>query len=155
MSTRLATNSLEVLEASLRQLFRWGNLPRLRERLTARSGVHLDKASHSLITPLEQGNFRVSEVAHRSGVDISTASRQIVELERDGLVRRVRDADDGRASILELTSVGQRHLRKIAVARQAILAEILHDFSKEEVSDLARLLERLNRNIASYLEGDR
>jgi DNA-binding MarR family transcriptional regulator len=88
-------------------------------------------------------------------VDTSTASRQIVELERDGVIRRLPDADDGRASILELTSLGKRHLKKIAAARQAMLAEILDDFSDEDVSDLARLLGRLNHNIASYLEGNR
>jgi DNA-binding MarR family transcriptional regulator len=147
--------ALEALEVSLRQLFRWGNLPRLRERLAARSDVLLDKASYSLIAPLEQGNLRVSEVAQRSGVDISTASRQIVELERAGVVRRLPDVDDGRASILELTGLGRRHLKKITTARQAMLAEILHDFSDEEVGHLARLLGRLNHNIAAFLEGDR
>jgi DNA-binding MarR family transcriptional regulator len=146
---------LEALEASLRQLFRWGNLPRLRERLAARSGVLLDKASYSLIAPLEHGNLRVSEVAQRSGVDTSTASRQIVQLERDGVVRRKPDAEDGRASILELTSLGKRHLKKISAARQAMLAEILSDFSHGDMTQLAGLLERLNRSIASYLDNER
>ncbi len=154
MSMRLATGSLEAVEASLRELFRWGNLPRLRERLAARSGVLLDRASYSLIAPLEQGNLRISELAQRSGVDVSTASRQILELERDGVVRRLPDEDDGRASILELTALGKRHLKKIAAARQAMLAEVLEGFSDDDISHLARLLDRLNCNLAAYVESD-
>jgi DNA-binding MarR family transcriptional regulator len=152
MTTKLEASPLVAVEASLRQLFRWGNLPRLRERLTSRAGVQLDKASNSLIAPLEQGSLRVSEIAQRSGVDISTASRQIVELERAGVVRRKSDVADARASILDLTPLGRRHLKKLAVARQAMLGEILEDFSNEDLSQLARLLERLNGNIAAYLE---
>jgi hypothetical protein len=41
------------------------------------------------------------------------------------------------------------------MARQAMLAEILDDFSDDDLINLAYLLDRLDRNIASYLESDR
>lgn len=148
-------NDLAALEASLRQLFRWGNLPRLRERLVARRGIQLDRASYSLIVPLEKGSVRISELARQAGVDVSTASRQIVELEREGVVRRLADPEDGRASNLELTSMGRRHLTKLSAARQEMLSEILHDFTEDEIAHLAYLLDHLNRSIASYIDIDR
>jgi DNA-binding MarR family transcriptional regulator len=116
--------------------------------------VSLDRASYALIVPLGEGSLRISEVAQRSGVDVSTASRQIVELEKEGVLRRVADPADGRAAVLELTPLGRRHLKMIAKARQEILSEVLSDFSDAEMERLAELLDRLNKRIASYVEGE-
>lgn len=154
MQTPIGSRSLQAVEESLSQLFRWGSLPRVRERFASRSGVNLDRASYSLIVPLADGSMRISELAQRSGVDVSTASRQVVQLEREGVVRRSRDAEDRRASILQLTPLGKRHLVKIAKARQEILAAVLSDFSDEDVHLLTHLLDRLNDNLVHYIEGD-
>lgn len=150
--TQRSNEEVEAVETALRQLVRWGNLPRLRQRLAESSGVVMDRASYSLVVPLETENLRISDVAQRSGVDVSTASRQIVELERLGVVSRRPDPNDARSSIIELTATGKRHLKKIACARREMLTEIMADFSIDELVQLASLLDRLNREIASYLE---
>jgi len=116
--------------------------------------VNLDRASYSLVVPLDDKPMRISALAECSGVDVSTASRQIMQLEQEGVVRRMPDSDDGRASILELTALGKRQLASIAEARQKILAEVLHDFSQGEIRQLAHLIDRLNRNLAQQLGVD-
>ena len=153
MQTHVSAPPLESVEDGLRQLFRWGNLPRFRERFAERAGVDFDRASYMLIGPLAEHPMRISELAHRSGVDVSTASRQIGPLERKGVVRRQTDATDARASILELTPLGRRNLAKIARARQEIVATVLDDFSEQEMEQFAHLLGRLTRNLKQFSEG--
>ena len=119
MAMHAPVHPVDSVEQGLRQLFRWGNLPRFRERFTARAGLRYDRASYLLIAPLGERPMRISELAHRSGVDVSTASRQIVQLEREGVVRRQTDPSDARASILALTPLGEQNLVTIGRARRA------------------------------------
>jgi DNA-binding MarR family transcriptional regulator len=49
-------------------------------------------------------------------VDASTASRQVQQSERSGLVGRVVDPADRRASLLELTAEGDRVLARMRQA---------------------------------------
>lgn len=149
------TRTIEALEAPLRRLLRWASLPRFRERFAARSGVALDRASYSLILPLDDGPLRISTLAERSGVDVSTASRQVVQLEAEGFLTRVPDPDDARAAILELTRAGRRQLAKIAAARREILAEALDDFSEAEIRQFGDFLDRFTQNLARVLDDDR
>jgi DNA-binding MarR family transcriptional regulator len=154
MATVVEKKPVQGLDKALRQLFRWGNLPRVRERLAARMGIEYDRASYSLIVPLEDGPLRISAVAERAGVDVSTASRQLIQLEREGVVRRIPDSEDRRASRMQLTVLGKRNLAHIAKARQTMLSHVLHDFSDADILELADLLGRLNHNFARFIEGD-
>lgn len=146
------TRAADAVENALRQVFRWGNLPRFKERLAARAGMDFDRASYALIAPLTHGPLRVSQLAEHAGIDVSTASRQLVQLERDGVLRRRADARDGRASLVELTARGRRNLERIAAARSAIVAELLEDFSVDDIERFATLLERFAANLKSFVE---
>ena len=61
---------------------------------------------------------------------------------------------DARASILELTPLGRRHLAKIGRARREIAATLLHDFSDDEIDLFASLLGRLAGNLKRFAEGE-
>lgn len=142
----------EAVEDALRQVFRWGNLPRFKERLAARAGMDFDRASYALVAPLAGGPLRVSQLAERAGVDISTASRQIVQLERAGVLRRRADARDGRACLVELSARGRRNLERIAAARRQIVTELLDGFSDDDVARFAELLGRFAANLRAFVE---
>ncbi len=154
VQTKAAGRRVEAVEEGLRQLFRWGNLPRFRDRFAERAGFEFDRASYQLIGPLTDHPMRISELAHRSSIDVSTASRQVLQLERKGVVRRQTDVSDARASILELTPLGRRHLAKIGRARREIAATLLHDFSDDEIDLFAALLGRLAANLKRFAEGE-
>src|SRR6266540_3876202 len=86
---------------------------------------------------------RLPELAARMGVDASTASRQVQQLERTGLVGRVGDPADRRASLLELTAEGNRVLARMRQARRASLAQVLGGWSRADRRTLAAMLTRL------------
>jgi DNA-binding MarR family transcriptional regulator len=132
------------IEQALTRLIRRGNQPRVHERLAARAGVTLDRAAYAALCRVhEAGPLRLSELAARMGVDASTASRQVQQLERTGLVGRVGDPADRRASLLELTTEGDRVLARMRQARRASLAQVLGGWSAAERRTLAAVLTRL------------
>jgi DNA-binding MarR family transcriptional regulator len=132
------------IEHALTRLIRRGNQPRVHERLAARAGVTLDRAAYAALCRVhEAGPLRLSELAARMGVDASTASRQVQQLERIGLVGRVGDPADRRASLLELTAEGDRVLARMRQARRASLAQVLGGWSGADRRTLAAVLTRL------------
>jgi DNA-binding MarR family transcriptional regulator len=132
------------IEQALTRLVRRGNQPRVHERLAARAGVSLDRAAYAALCRVQEaGPLRLSELAARMGVDASTASRQVQQLERTGLVGRVGDPDDRRASLLELTAEGDRVLTRMRRARRGSLDRVLAGWSAADRRVLAALLTRL------------
>lgn len=146
MTTTASTTDAAMtdIERALTRLIRRGNQPRVHERLAARAGVSLDRAAYAALGRVhEAGPLRLSELAARMGVDASTASRQVQQLERTGLVGRVGDPADRRASLLELTAEGDRVLARMRQARRDSLAQVLEGWSRADRRTLAAVLTRL------------
>ena len=87
------------------------------------------------------------------GLDISTTSRKAQELESSGLLVRSEDASDRRASALALTPEGKQLLGRLKKARLRSLEQLLADWSHEDRTQLAELLERLVADMKSHSEG--
>src|SRR3546814_15059020 len=54
----------------------------------------------------ERGGLRLTELAARTSIEISTLSRLVAGMETAGLVSRERDSDDARAIAIHLTAPG-------------------------------------------------
>lgn len=144
---------LTELERGLTEVLRNGNLYRLHEHLVDIAGVSLDRAAYGVLGTLQGARgIRLSELAQRLGIDVSTASRHVANLEGSGLVRRVADPSDRRAVMLDLTEAGDETLDRVRLARRRLLAEVLRDWDEHDVATLATLLERLGADLARFLE---
>jgi len=108
-----------------------------------RLGMRVELPASAVLTTLaERGPSRASTLAELLRLDLSSVSRQVAALEREGWVARERDPDDQRASLLELTDAGRVLLERIRVARGEALRAVLTDWSPEDLAVLARGLER-------------
>jgi DNA-binding MarR family transcriptional regulator len=87
---------------------------------------------------------RASELADEMQVHKSTVSRAVSTLERLGLVSRATHPDDARAQVLSVPDDARRRVDDFRARGQAQLAEILSDWSPEELATFARQLGRLN-----------
>lgn len=144
MTSVVSEQVLADVERGLAFVIRYGNLPRVRERLAARAGVSIDASGYAVLSrAFEDGPSRLSDLAATLGVDVSTLSRQVNRLAAAGLLRRASDPDDGRASLLALTAEGKRTVEKLRQARLRSLATLVEDWSDEDVDTFARLLGRL------------
>lgn len=77
------------------------------------------------------------------GLDSGYVTRVVEWLERQGLVRRSRNIQDGRVVNLTLTKVGQDVAADTAVTVAAVLNRLLSDFTFSEFATLGRLIGKL------------
>jgi DNA-binding MarR family transcriptional regulator len=78
------------------------------------------------------GPTRVSDVAATEALNPTMLSRVVQKLERQGLVRRQPDPDDGRAALIETSGPGRRLFERIRSERTDQLSLILDGLSHEE-----------------------
>ena len=106
-------------------------------------------AAYGLLVRLDEcGRQRATELAAYIGVGKATMSRQLRALEQLGLLAREPDPADGRAWLVALTEEGQQRVSRVREARRARYAGRLADWDPAEVTELARLLNQLNRSMA-------
>jgi DNA-binding MarR family transcriptional regulator len=121
--------------------------------LARRVHPEMDAAGYALISQVELGTagggpgVRASDVAQALGLDKSTVSRGLAQLESLGLIERVGDPDDGRARLLRLTATGSARFDAMRAQRQTEFRAILARWDATDLSGLARLLARLNTDL--------
>jgi DNA-binding MarR family transcriptional regulator len=89
------------------------------------------------------GPLRAGAIAQQLHVGPPVVSRQLADLEAQGMVRRSADPADGRAELVSLTARGRRLLTASRQALCARLAEHLSDWDDERLAQLATGLEDL------------
>jgi DNA-binding MarR family transcriptional regulator len=104
----------------------------------------LDRAGITLLGVVDAtADARPSDVAATVGLDLSTVSRQIRQLEQLGLLSRRPDGADRRASRLSLTARGRDSLAMVRARRAEMLGEVFGDWPDAERHEFLRLLSRL------------
>lgn len=102
-----------------------------------------------LLTLIDSGPIRMTELAARERVRTPTTTVAIRRLEKLSLVKRSRDPSDMRAVLVEVTPEGMVQYREALDARRTHLAELLGRLSEDERADLVRALKPLERLTAT------
>jgi DNA-binding MarR family transcriptional regulator len=125
----------------------------LKAQHTAEGGR--DRAALVLLFPLDRlGPLRQSALAELVHADPSTVSRHVTLLVDRGLVLRVADELDGRASRLVLTDAGRAQLDQLRSERVAYLRTVTADWTDDELDTFTTLFDRLLDGIATTLPAD-
>jgi DNA-binding MarR family transcriptional regulator len=98
---------------------------------------------------------RPSDIACDIRLDLSTVSRHLRNLERDGYVDRTSDPDDGRAHRVAPTAQGEDVLQSVIAARSAVVDGALSHWTTDDRRTLTRLLRRLADDLTSASESRR
>ena len=98
-----------------------------------------------LLTLLESGPIRMTELAAHERVRTPTTTVAIRRLEKLGLVKRSRDPSDLRAVLVEVTPRGLVQHREALDARRAFLASMLANLSSQDRATLSAALGSLDR----------
>ncbi|MGY1702985.1 MarR family winged helix-turn-helix transcriptional regulator [Geodermatophilus sp. SYSU D00697] len=111
-----------------------------------------DRAALVLLFPLVRlGPLRQGALADLVHADPSTVSRHVATLIEQGLVQRVADETDGRASRLVVTAAGQAALEQVRGEREAHLARVTADWPAADLTTLTTLFGRLLDDLAASL----
>jgi len=138
---------VELVAGSLAMLTRQANLIRLHELVSARGGLTLERSAYPLLNQIlalqgHEGGGRLSDVAAGLRVAVPTVSRQVRQLEDQGLVVRTKDPIDGRAILLEVTEAGVDAMARMRTEWHRAVAEILESWPPKDREILGELLER-------------
>ncbi len=98
------------------------------------------------------GPTRASDLAERLCADPSTVSRQVAGLVKAGLVQRLADPDDGRASILVPTADGHARIAQMVEMRGRVFAPLVADWSPEDRERFATLLAQFVQGLSHNIE---
>jgi DNA-binding MarR family transcriptional regulator len=127
------------------------------ELLHRRTDIHdsLDRAEYLLLRALdESGPMRISALATLLGLDPSTAGRQVAVLQGQGLVEREPDPADRRCTVVTPTATGLERMRHVRELRTAMVADLLDEWSDEDLRVFDQILGKYNRSVARrYLTG--
>ena len=116
----------------------------------ATEGERLTTPQHLTLLALADGPGSVSEVAARTGVAVSTATRMLQSLARAGWVRRAPTADqeDRRRRPVELTRAGRRVLDQADDAVRGRIRALLERLDESERAAIVGGMEALARALA-------
>jgi DNA-binding MarR family transcriptional regulator len=113
---------------------------------------HPRGAAHMLLLPLDgQGPMRSTELSECMHIDPSTISRHVSLLLTEGLVERLPDPKDGRASLLALTAAGRQQVADMHRSRDEMVSNLLADWDQADAETLGRLLARFNDRFEAAL----
>ena len=111
----------------------------------------LDRSEYLILSELQKkGPIGINEIAHQLLLNISTASRQVSNLETKAYIKRYPDANNGRISLIEITGAGLEVLERVQKARRTVYGEILKDWKQEEMEQLDILISRLNADFKKW-----
>src|SRR3954452_5972149 len=109
----MQTTSATEIKEELAPRLRWA-ITRMARRLRQEAGVDLGPSQVAALATVERhGPLSPSELAERERIKRPSATRIVRHLEVAGLVERIRDPENGRASILTPTSEGRKLLRRL------------------------------------------
>ncbi|UVE95125.1 MULTISPECIES: MarR family transcriptional regulator [unclassified Dietzia] len=118
----------------------------------------VEPTAHPLLFAIHDGPARVTDLAARIHTDVSVVSRQVSQLESRGLITKVPDPDDGRASLVTLTSAGAELISRVLDSSGEWMAGLLRDWTPDQadtfISDLRRLADSLHTELCSLTSAE-
>jgi len=137
------TESAERLHRCLSKLF---SILRRGDPSGSAAGAELTLAQLSiLVTLLDQGPIRMTDLAAHERVRTPTTTVAIRRLEKIGLVKRSRDPSDLRAVLVDITPRGLAVHRESLTNRIGSLSVLLSQLSESDLETLTKALAPLER----------
>src|SRR4051794_39629955 len=113
------------------------------EKLRERGYQGLGVAHTALLPHLDLDGTRITVLAERAGMTKQGMGQLVTDLERQGLVTRKPDPDDGRATLVQFTDAGWTYLRDAHEVKQELEAEYAEILGASGLAELRSLLTAL------------
>jgi len=97
----------------------------------------------------ERDGRRMGDLSETTSIEVSTLTRLVDAMEKNGLVARRRDAGDARAVAPHVTPAGRRLTRRLLPIAERYERVALDGFSAAETSALKSALRRLYDNMTA------
>jgi DNA-binding MarR family transcriptional regulator len=98
-----------------------------------------------------EGDIGITDLARQLGINPAAVTRQVQDLEREGLIRRHADGRDGRRSYVSLSPKGKKHFEEIHSRTHELERSLESALGADEMRQAAALLSKLR----AFVEGRR
>jgi MarR family transcriptional regulator, transcriptional regulator for hemolysin len=105
-----------------------------------------------LLALINEPGLTQTDLARMAHIEQPTMAVTLQRMERDGLIERRPDKNDGRQSRVHLTAGVRRRANKILGLRAAAEEKALSDLSPRDRTQLVRLLGRVRTTLAAQAE---
>ena len=112
----------------------------------------VETAAYPIMFNLVDGPRRVSALAELVHSDASTVSRQTSSLAQHGLLVKLPDPEDGRASMLSLTDEGAELVARLGQLRGEWFKDMLQGWDPRDVAHFSLCLDRLSQSCETSRE---
>ena len=118
------------------------------ERSFQANGFNVTSEQWGVLSKLWEGDgMHQAELSERVSKDKHNVTRILNLLERNGLVRRVRDTKDRRLCKIHLTEKGRSLKDKLPLVAKGALRSAVKGLSDEDYENLWRILQLMVRNL--------
>ncbi len=114
-----------------------------------RTGMPASRFALMRLVAVAETDIGVMDLAFHLGVNAAAVTRQVQELEREGLVRRRADARDRRRSYVKLSPKGQKLFEEIHERTHELERALSSKLGADEMRNAAMTLARLR----AFVEG--
>ena len=95
----------------------------------------------------EHGDMTIGDLSNKMFLAFSTTTDLVDRMEKNSLVKRVRDTTDRRVVRIHLLSEGERVIEEVIDKRRHYLNSVLTDFDEKEVKVFSDLLTKLHQEM--------
>jgi MarR family transcriptional regulator for hemolysin len=141
-------------ETSLGYLTNWAGRLLVRELERHLAQIGLTPAHMPVLLALEAGDATQKAIAETASVEQATMTATLNRMERDGLISRRPNPEDGRSQLVSLTPEARAKLPQVEAAARAVNASVLGQLSEAEGAHYIALSRKVI-NILLALEESR
>jgi DNA-binding MarR family transcriptional regulator len=131
----------------LREVFRTYQV--LMAAFSRKTGMPASRFALMRILVFAEREMGIMDIARQLGINAAAVTRQIKELESEGLVRRRADSKDGRRSYIRLSSKGHRLFEQIHERTHELEQSLSSVLGAEQMQSAAVVLTKLR----AFIEG--
>jgi DNA-binding MarR family transcriptional regulator len=119
----------------------------IRSRLRGSFGITLPR--FDLMAQLERqpDGLRMGELSKRMMVTGGNVTGIVAQLEREQLVARVPDPQDGRAFVVRLTPLGRTAFANMAAVHEGWVADLFRDIPADDKTHMIALLDKMKQHL--------
>ncbi|MFC4403934.1 MarR family winged helix-turn-helix transcriptional regulator [Gracilibacillus xinjiangensis] len=93
---------------------------------------------------LEHGDLTLGELSQKIHLAFSTTTDLVDRMEKNNIVKRVKDSKDRRVVRIHLLDEGKEIIKEVVEKRREYLGKVLTNVKEEDIKDLSRLLHILH-----------
>ncbi|HDZ17029.1 MAG TPA: MarR family transcriptional regulator [archaeon] len=111
----------------------------------------LNPAQGRIMFPLwRQQNLSFQELLEKTSLSKSTLSKMVDNLEKMGFIKRIRDEDDKRTILIQLSKDSKNYQERYIEVSNEMTKIFYYNFTKQEVNTFENYLLRILENLKLY-----